>query len=142
MKTYVLGFLFTKDERVVWLIRKNKPEWQAGKLNGIGGKVELNELPLDAMRREFKEEAGLTIDDWKWYATITADHTSYEVYCYYSFSDEKPQTMTDEVVTRWPVFTSASSIIPNLNWLIPMALSFNKGETAEKFYIKQMYKVD
>jgi hypothetical protein len=37
---YVCGFMFANDFTEVALIRKNKPEWQRGKLNGIGGKVE------------------------------------------------------------------------------------------------------
>lgn len=141
MKAYVLGFLFFKYDCTVWLIEKIKPEWQAGKLNGIGGKIELNELPIDAMKREFKEEAGLTIDDWKWYGTITDDKT-YEVYCYYSYSHELPTTMTEEKIFPIDRNNLPNEVIPNLNWLIPMALSFDKGEKTERFHIKEMYKVD
>ncbi len=58
---YVLGFIPIHDEseptkRKVLLIRKNHPDYQAGKLNGIGGKVEPGEDPLTAMVRECKEE--------------------------------------------------------------------------------------
>lgn len=44
---YVAGFLFGPMPRhnYVALIRKNKPDWQKGKLNGIGGKVEAGETP-------------------------------------------------------------------------------------------------
>jgi hypothetical protein len=34
----VAGFLFRNNDTEVALIRKNKPDWQKGKLNGIGGK--------------------------------------------------------------------------------------------------------
>jgi 8-oxo-dGTP diphosphatase len=37
---YVLGFMFSSDHSEVALIRKRKPEWQRGKLNGIGGKCD------------------------------------------------------------------------------------------------------
>lgn len=40
------------------LILKNKPDWQAGKLNLPGGKVEEGETPQQAIIRELKEEAG------------------------------------------------------------------------------------
>ena len=40
MKKYVLTFLFTSDYKNVWLIEKNRPNWQKGSLNGIGGKIE------------------------------------------------------------------------------------------------------
>ena len=37
---YVAGFMFSEDRRLVALIRKSKPEWQKGKLNGIGEKAQ------------------------------------------------------------------------------------------------------
>jgi 8-oxo-dGTP diphosphatase len=65
MKTeYVCGFLFSPDGKKVVLIKKNRPENQAGKLNGIGGKIEPGETPEQAMIREFNEEAGIYIDEW------------------------------------------------------------------------------
>ena len=57
---YVLGFAFDNNGRVL-LIRKKKPKWQEGLLNGIGGHVEPNELPLAAMNRECFEETGLSL---------------------------------------------------------------------------------
>lgn len=58
MKTYVLGFMFSEDLDKLALIRKARPGWMAGRLNGIGGKVEPGENTLEAMRREFGEETG------------------------------------------------------------------------------------
>lgn len=55
---YVLGFMFNEDESKVLLIMKNRPAWQAGKLNGVGGKIEAGETPIQAMEREFAEETG------------------------------------------------------------------------------------
>ena len=62
---YVLGFAFTTDGRVA-LIQKKRPAWQAGKLNGIGGKVEATEDSLSAMRREFREETGVDTPAKAW----------------------------------------------------------------------------
>ena len=39
---------------IVVLTHKNRPAWQAGKLNGVGGKIELLESPVAAMVREFE----------------------------------------------------------------------------------------
>ncbi len=58
---YVAGFLFEPYMERVVLIQKEKPTWQKGRLNGVGGKMELGETPLQAMQREFREETGLDI---------------------------------------------------------------------------------
>lgn len=140
MKSYVLGFLFS-NSGMVWLINKTKPDWQKGKLNGIGGKIEPNETIDEAMRREFKEEANLDIDSWTWYCTLSDDE-SYEVFCFYAFSGETPKTMTEEMVGSYSAEFLPKTTIPNLHWLIPMALSFQKGESASRFHIKQIYELN
>lgn len=61
MTSYVLGFAFSEDDRSVLLILKNRPAFQAGKWNGVGGKIEASETAHQAMVREFREETGL---DW------------------------------------------------------------------------------
>lgn len=71
MARYVVGFMFTTDLSKVLLILKNKPEWQSGKLNGIGGKVEDGETFHAALAREFLEETGARFDGWKFYTKLT-----------------------------------------------------------------------
>lgn len=61
---YVVGYCFSPDFDAVALIEKIKPTWQKGKLNGIGGKIEPGEAPVEAMRREFGEEATAVIREW------------------------------------------------------------------------------
>ena len=75
---YCLGFAFRGD--VVYLIRKERPAFMAGKLNGIGGKLEPGEDPLEAMRREFKEEAGLTVSNWHPFYIIPGN--GYTIHCF------------------------------------------------------------
>lgn len=54
---YVVGFMFSEDSSKVALIRKNRPEWQKGLLNGIGGHCESSDKNnQDTMIREFEEE--------------------------------------------------------------------------------------
>ncbi len=43
----------------VLVVHKDRPAWQAGRLNLVGGKIEEGEDPFDAAVRELKEEAGL-----------------------------------------------------------------------------------
>lgn len=60
-RRYVVGFIFSLDRQSVLLIRKNRPQWQLGKLNGIGGEIEKGETPHAAMTRECAEECGIVI---------------------------------------------------------------------------------
>ena len=41
----------------------DKDSWHTGKWNGLGGKCELDESPLEAARREFQEEAGVDLPE-------------------------------------------------------------------------------
>jgi 8-oxo-dGTP pyrophosphatase MutT (NUDIX family) len=61
----VVGFLFSPDYKKVVLIRKNRPAFCAGKLNGPGGHVEPGESPQDAMPREFHEETEKWVRNWR-----------------------------------------------------------------------------
>ena len=68
MKKYTLGIAIAYDS--VIMVRKNRPEWQKGKLNFIGGKIEEEESARDCMIREFYEETGVSIDEWKFIGTM------------------------------------------------------------------------
>jgi 8-oxo-dGTP diphosphatase len=57
---YVVGFQFNNAGDRVALIKKGRPEWQAGLWNGIGGGVERGESAEQAMEREFQEETELS----------------------------------------------------------------------------------
>ena len=65
-RAYVVGYMFNPEKTAVALIEKQKPAWQRGKFNGIGGHIEADETPEAAMSREFEEEAGVFVhpDDW------------------------------------------------------------------------------
>ncbi len=118
---YVVGFLFSTDENFVALITKNRPTWQKGLKNGIGGHIEDGESSLDAMHREFLEETGLEILDWE--HKIVLRGGNYRVDFYRAFSDKisKIKTMTDEPVSIEEV-GCISGTVPNLEWLIPIML--------------------
>ncbi len=68
---YVVGFLCDRERQLVVLIEKQKPDWQRGKLNGVGGHIEKGELPVHAMEREFEEETGLFLTGWEHSITLT-----------------------------------------------------------------------
>lgn len=147
MKTdldYVAGFLFDESHLQVALIEKTKPDWQKGKLNAIGGKIEAGELPDNAMRREFLEETGLDISNWKRFCVLRGESdVNWRVHFYYAIGDlskirqmetEKPFIAGVDAVGR--VY---DQVIPNLRWLIPMAENFaNNRENCSAFQVVEL----
>jgi len=127
MTNYVCGFMFDFQKEKVALIKKNKPEWQKGSLNGIGGKIEEGETALDAMCREFEEEAGLRTLQSDWYPLITMTGNDWCVNFFFCAerinSLELLQSKTDEeVVIIDLIDLDIEPVIPNLRWIIPMCL--------------------
>lgn len=130
MQAYVCGFLFTLDRSRVLLIRKNRPAWQAGKLNGLGGKIEPGETPHQAMRREFIEEAGLDLPESQWQHVLTlsgpddaGSGRGWEGHFFRAFGDVNAVTaMTDEPLEVHSVRSLPENVIPNLRWMIPLML--------------------
>lgn len=123
VKQYVAGFLFDKYRKNVLLIEKLKPEWQAGKYNGVGGKIEPGETPYEAMVREFQEEAALTIPDWRQFAKLRgAYYTVYFFEAAYPWELSEAKALTDEQLIVTPVAMIAKlRVLDNLKWLVPMA---------------------
>lgn len=139
MTEYVAGFMFGGDN--VALIRKTKPAWQAGRLNGIGGKIEPGETPIQAMVREFEEETGFKTypDNWKEFVSLNGD--GFVVHFFFTYGPvEELKTTTDEVVTLVPIKeVSVENAIPNLTWLLPMAQSMYLDK-ASSFQIREVYQ--
>lgn len=141
MKVYTLGFMFSTDRSQVLLILKDRPEWQAGKLNGIGGKYEPDKDHTfkEAHIREFEEETGIkTIEeDWELFCIIKGVETidkigtiygsNYEIRCFRAFSNDayNAKQMESEVpvlIETKDIADGVFTVLPNVNWLIPMAL--------------------
>jgi 8-oxo-dGTP diphosphatase len=124
-RDYVVGFLFRNRGANVALIRKTKPAWQAGKLNGIGGKVEPGETIQQAMVREFKEETGALVEDWRHFCTLTFRDARIHFFESHEGEDRIDLKTTTEEPVDW--YGTAQGVvyregIPNLRWLIPMAV--------------------
>ena len=121
MQDYVCGFLFSPDRSRVLLIRKRRPAWQAGKLNGVGGKVEPGEAVDAAMRREFREEAGLEVAGWR--RGVVLIGPDWRGHFYRAFGDvDEARAMTDEPLERHDAAALPPDVIPNLKWIVPLLL--------------------
>lgn len=133
---YVVGFAFTSDRLDVALIRKNKPNWQRGLLNGIGGKVEEGEAYSESMVREFREETGVEIPAklWKRFATLRGPDYVVACYHYAGTLTCNVKTLTEEPVSLYNVHYLPTNVILNLRYLIPLALDTQQGGIPEFCY--------
>lgn len=126
MLNYVVGFILSKDKREIVLMEKQKPQWQKGKFNGIGGKANESEHPYDAMRREFKEETGVDLEREELHLFALLKFKEINLFCFRGFTDKiyDCRTIEAEEVLVMKVKTALASktIIPNLKVLIPMAI--------------------
>lgn len=125
---YVLGFMFSENKAQVALIRKQRPVWQRGKLNGMGGHIEKGESAVDAMVREFKEETGMETvpSEWHHYATLSGD--GFNVVCFTALGDVATlKSTTDESIQLVQVFffyPGKQDYIENVPWLVGIACDF------------------
>jgi len=133
VKEYVVGFMFSPSKQTVVLIEKQRPEWQKGKLNGVGGKIEIGETPRDVMQREFQEETGIAYWGWHHFATLRGAGTV--VYVFRAFSELAfwAETKTDEKVFAFFPDPLPTSVLPNLRFLIPLALTPGYAHTEFRF---------
>jgi 8-oxo-dGTP diphosphatase len=147
MKRYVVGFMFSGDGLDVCLILKNRPEWQAGKFNGVGGKIEpTDQSSAAAMCREFFEETGVNTDECEWdnfllmrcdkESKIPGNTNPFEIYFFRAFSTKiwNVGTTTDEMISIVLADDLPGNVVPNLKWLVPMARNRNMlyGEVTVK----------
>lgn len=138
--SYVVGFLFDQEKRWVVLVHKEKPVWQKGKWNGVGGKVEKGETFVQAMTREFREEAGLTVLGWEAFAHHYGD--DFEIQFFFAFgAAHAARTQPGEVeriglhpVSDLPV----RHLAPNAHWLIPLALTQDREDFLFPFVSKEV----
>jgi 8-oxo-dGTP diphosphatase len=121
----VVGFLKDADENIPF-IRKLKPEWQKGLLNGVGGKCKNGEAPWTAMVREWEEETGdKTEHEWRRFAVLR--FPSAVLHCFRAQCKKLPllpeTNDAGEAIEVYQNEIKNGDCIPNLHWLLPLAFN-------------------
>ncbi len=106
VKEMTLGFLI-RDSSV--LLAMKKRGFGVGKWNGVGGKLEINEDPESAMKREAYEEIGIEILSFRTAGTITfydSGNVDYKkkalkVYLYLIDKWEGTPKESEEMTPKW-----------------------------------------
>jgi 8-oxo-dGTP pyrophosphatase MutT (NUDIX family) len=125
---YCLGFLFDEQDRVALVQKTRGPVELHGKWNGIGGGLDPYEAPHEGMTREFEEETGIPITDWKDFGSFVVGPAKIFLFAakYSAFLDLPD---TNDVGEKLAWFGAASiehhtennTLPKNLAWLLPMA---------------------
>lgn len=138
MKKFSLGFIFDKTLEKVLLIHKNRPVWQAGKINGIGGKIESNEDCLECIVRETEEESGLKTAPQAWHQVATMQGADWEIavfYCIYNGAKDDAVMNEDQPVEWFAVNNLPENVLYNLRWLIPLCIDAEKQKEIDSVTI-------
>src|SRR3989344_6409698 len=125
VKLYTVGFVFDPSFSKVLLVHKNRPDWQKGKLNGIGGKIEPGEESRDCMVREFFEETSIRIEPeaWTHVGELGADGWRMDVWTHrYDGDPAHAKTVTDEKIEWFDAHRLPENALGNLQWLVPLAI--------------------
>lgn len=150
MTDFVCGTIFSWDLKRFVVIKKNRPDWMAGKYNFVGGKIEekpeisgLWETPRQAISREFEEETGVITQPKNWhcfhieqYANTTSapDKQRAKVYYLATFGDDinKVKTITDEevkIMNYEDLTWDPKEFIFNIPYIIAMLLTQVREKT-------------
>lgn len=135
----VCGLIFNQDFTQILLISKNSPIYLKNKLNGIGGKLEVNETSLQAMMRECQEESGLIIEAKQWCHLGHFNNLSYELdwfYCTLENSHfDQYHSLTDEIVAKYKVeeiLNDSLCLAPGVIYFTYQSLLQNKKTALHK----------
>jgi ADP-ribose pyrophosphatase YjhB (NUDIX family) len=149
MISYVIGMLYSESFDRVLLIRKTKPDWQAGNFNFPGGKIEKSESANDAIISRFKEETNLQTlpSDWDLFGEMVSKDREYQVLffagVYHPDRHGEVISLTEEMCWWTPVYALPKNIITNLKWLIPLGINYlQQGNNPDKINLVTIDYID
>lgn len=140
MRKFTVGFLFTPDLEKVLLIHKIAPEWQKGKLNGLGGKIDKGEGGMTCFLREIEEESGIVLDKKKVRLMGSLKGVDWQVYVFGVIFHGKifeAVTYEKEKIEWFDVNQLPAKCLPNLQWMIPFIRNELKDMKGNSFLIDE-----
>lgn len=139
MQEYVLTsvFCFYGDHvpKEIKIVHKDRPEWQKGKINLPGGKVEPGETPEQAAKREFQEEVGATANKVVLMGKILGKDCI--IYCFHVVEVGEinlPRSSTETEKVEWMFISDLMTdkrLMPNLRVIIPLLVNNVSGWVVE-----------
>ncbi len=126
----VVGLCFDLSRNMVAMVHKlSGPACVIGNWNGVGGKVDPGETPIQAMAREFREETGVDLPESEWSQFAELNATNYDLFFFQAASTEVFQcrTMEKEPIKVWLArdLLGESNVMHNMRWMIPFLQDYD-----------------
>lgn len=131
-KEYVLGCALCDYGTHVVTILKQKPKWQEGRWNLVGGKIEpTDKSPLAAMIREWEEETGCFLPIQAWSPLAFTQGVGWTMHVFMIRDRRIHLARTNEsetvMVRRVADVLADPMVLPSLKFYIPLALEAERG---------------
>ena len=127
--TYTLCFI-TRTDSILLLLRNKEPN--KGLWNGVGGKIERGETPLESCLREVKEETGFLLDNVRYCGVLSwLGHEIGDggVYLFTATTPDGDCSVCSEGILRWHplewVFSS-TDVVSNIHYFGPSIVNGEK----------------
>lgn len=123
---YVIIAIWNRKTEQLVLTLKDRPTWQAGRLNLPGGRVEPDETPIQAAAREGLEETGLVLKNLREMGVIeSGPRVIIHVFlAHHPLAGLVPREGETETSAWYPVREALRDrrLIPNLSAILPVTL--------------------
>jgi 8-oxo-dGTP diphosphatase len=131
---YTICFIH-QNGKILMQLRRKQPN--QGKWNGIGGKIEKDETPLESCLREVKEETGLWLHDIQFRGVVSWNETG-GMYVYTASKIEGTlRANLEEGIVQWKdlewIFKS-DEVVSNIPFFLNEILSQNPPLEHKCFY--------
>lgn len=125
---YKYTICFIKRGTEILLLNREKAQWM-GCWNGVGGKIEEGETPLENILREIREETGIELNYVEYKGTVTWSVDDSYIGGMYAYVAEVPETFkfttpvkTEEGILDWKdvawIFHPENQGVANLKYFL------------------------
>jgi 8-oxo-dGTP diphosphatase len=140
MQKYTIGIVFSPDFKQVALIRKQRPDWQKGKINFPGGTCQGEEKPEANIVRKFAAETGMKIDRTHWHRIgilVNAENYTCDIFAAVHIAGihgplNAPGTPDAEIPAWYDVDALPDNVLSNLHWLVPFGINYFTQGNADR----------
>jgi 8-oxo-dGTP pyrophosphatase MutT (NUDIX family) len=134
-----------RDGKYLLLRRSEQKKYAPGFVHPIGGKIEVNEDPLEGAKRELMEEAGITVKNIRLEAVLTeiqpvkGESENWLIFHFSGDYDSGEMLTTEEGILEWftPEQIVEEKLFPSVEKVIEHVLDHQAGTVFATFVYDQ-----